>query len=254
MAHVISVHSFRGGTGKSNITANLAALLASTGKRVGVIDTDIQSPGIHAIFGLEPGQQKHSLNDFLWGRCTIEAATTEVTAVLRNKGIAKGQIYLTPGSMQSSDITRMLSEGYDVGLLNSGFQELIERLELDHLLIDTHPGVNEETLLSIAISDVLMLILRPDRQDYQGTAVAVELARQLDVPNLFLLVNKAITPADFPALRERIESTYDTPVLGILPLAQEMAVLGSSDLFCLTKPDHPISATLKSVATKIAAA
>ncbi len=42
LARIVSVHTFRGGTGKSNTTANLAAVLAATGKRVGVIDTDIQ--------------------------------------------------------------------------------------------------------------------------------------------------------------------------------------------------------------------
>ncbi len=52
MAKIISIHSFRGGTGKSNTTANVATLLAVQGGRVGVIDTDIQSPGIHILFGL----------------------------------------------------------------------------------------------------------------------------------------------------------------------------------------------------------
>jgi MinD-like ATPase involved in chromosome partitioning or flagellar assembly len=42
MPQIISIHSYRGGTGKSNITANLAALLAANGRRVGVVDTDIQ--------------------------------------------------------------------------------------------------------------------------------------------------------------------------------------------------------------------
>jgi MinD-like ATPase involved in chromosome partitioning or flagellar assembly len=42
MAQVILIHSFRGGTGKSNAAANLAALLAAQGQRVAVIDTDIQ--------------------------------------------------------------------------------------------------------------------------------------------------------------------------------------------------------------------
>ena len=40
MATIISVHSFRGGTGKSNTTANLAVVYARRGMRVGVIDTD----------------------------------------------------------------------------------------------------------------------------------------------------------------------------------------------------------------------
>ena len=35
MAKIIAIHSFRGGTGKSNITANLAALVALAGHRVG---------------------------------------------------------------------------------------------------------------------------------------------------------------------------------------------------------------------------
>ena len=52
MATIVSVHSFRGETGKSNTTANVAAVLAARGRRVGVIDTDIQSPGIHILFGL----------------------------------------------------------------------------------------------------------------------------------------------------------------------------------------------------------
>lgn len=53
MATIVSIHSFRGGTGKSNIAANLSTLLAAEGRRVGVIDTDIQSPGIHVLFGLD---------------------------------------------------------------------------------------------------------------------------------------------------------------------------------------------------------
>ncbi|MHA2160599.1 MAG: nucleotide-binding protein, partial [Candidatus Thorarchaeota archaeon] len=44
---IVSIHSFRGGTGKSNIAANLAATAALDGKRVAVMDTDIASPGIH---------------------------------------------------------------------------------------------------------------------------------------------------------------------------------------------------------------
>ena len=49
----------------------------------------------------------------------------------------------------------MMHDGYDVGLLNEGFRDLIKGLSLDALLIDTHPGFNEETLLSIAMSNAL---------------------------------------------------------------------------------------------------
>ena len=52
--YIIAAHSFRGGTGKSSIIANTAACLACKGKRVCIIDTDIQSPGVHVFFGLKP--------------------------------------------------------------------------------------------------------------------------------------------------------------------------------------------------------
>jgi MinD-like ATPase involved in chromosome partitioning or flagellar assembly len=54
------VHSFRGGTGKSNTTASLASLLAA---RVAVVDKDIRPPGIHILFSLDEVEMVHSLND-----------------------------------------------------------------------------------------------------------------------------------------------------------------------------------------------
>jgi MinD-like ATPase involved in chromosome partitioning or flagellar assembly len=203
MTKIVSVHSFRGGTGKSNITANLAAALAAGGSRIAVVDTDIQSPGIHALFNLDASKVQHSLNDYLWGRCPIEDTAYDVSAVLRSAGVNQGQIFLVASSLRLGEIARILRDGYDVDMLNDGLQDLIERLQLDYLLIDTHPGINEETLLSLTISDMLLIILRPDRQDFQGTAVTVEVARRLQVPNLLLVVNRVLPVYDAEAWRNR---------------------------------------------------
>ena len=151
MSKIVSVHSFRGGTGKSNTTANVAALLAVDGARVGIVDTDIQSPGIHVLFNLDESEMVHSLNDYLWGKCSIKEAAHDVTG--RLGGEIKGQVFLIPSSIKAGEIARILREGYDVGLLNDGFRDIVKEMKLDYLLIDTHPGLNEETLLSIAISD-----------------------------------------------------------------------------------------------------
>ena len=142
----------------------------------------------------------------------------------------------------------LLREGYDVGLLNDGFQNLVTQLNLDILLIDTHPGLNEETLLSIAISDALAIIMRPDQQDYQGTGVTVEVARKLDVPNMVLIVNKTPTSLDFNEVRERVAATYNCTVGAVLPHSDEMMTLASAGVFVLRYPDHPISQTLRRVA------
>lgn len=254
MTKIISTHSFRGGTGKSNTTANLAVLVARAGNRVGVIDTDIQSPGIHVIFHVEPQEVKKSLNDYLWGRCRIEEAACDVTLTAIGKVDAKAdrpRLYLIPSSINTGEIARILREGYDVGRLNDGIQELSKALKLDYLFIDTHPGVNEETLLSLAISDVLVLIMRPDNQDFQGTAVTVELARRLEVPQMFVVVNKVPSGMDYEALRQKVEQSYNCNVAGILPLNAEIARLASSGIFSNRYPDHPFSLELKKVAEMI---
>ena len=251
MSKIVSIHSFRGGTGKSNSTANLAALVARRGNRVGIVDTDIQSPGIHVLFGFNEERMKHSLNDYLWGNCVIEEAAYDVTSVLKEKASKDSKIYLIPSSIKARDITRILRDGFDFNMLNDGFQELIDALDLDYLFIDTHPGLNEETLLSLTISDVLVLILRPDNQDFQGTAVTVEVARKLRVPKMLLLINKALPNLDFDALRQQVEKIYNTPVAGILPVSDEMMQLASSDLFCLRNPNHPLTQEMEKVAKQI---
>src|SRR5438094_9317684 len=110
MAKIISVHSFRGGTGKSNMTANVATLLAADGQRIGVIDTDIQSPGIHVLFGLSQETMSRSLNDYLWGSCEIGAAAHDVTSSL-DDGLA-GRRVLMPSSSQPRYLPRVTLRGY----------------------------------------------------------------------------------------------------------------------------------------------
>ncbi|MDZ8056475.1 MAG: MinD/ParA family protein [Aulosira sp. ZfuVER01] len=256
MSKVVSVHSFRGGTGKSNVTANLATMIARSGKRVGIVDTDIQSPGIHVLFGLDENKITYTLNDYLWGRCAIEQAAYDVgqTAKVKPKPFtfgANGAIYLIPSSIKTGEISRILREGYDARLLNDGFRNLTRKLKLDYLFIDTHPGINEETLLSIIISDILVVILRPDQQDYQGTAVAIDVARKLDVPRIMLVVNKALPKLNFQALRQQIQSAYGTTVAGVLPVCEEMFHLGSSDIFSLRYPDHAWTQEVTAIAKHI---
>lgn len=249
MSKIISIHSFRGGTGKSNTTANISALLAVSGARVGVVDTDIFSPGIHVLFNLDETEMKHSLNDYLWGKCGIEETAHDVTG--RVDAELKGQIFLIPSSIKAGEIARILQEGYDVGLLTDGFRDVVEKLKLDYLVIDTHPGLNEETLLSIAISNALVIILRPDSQDYQGTAVTVDVAKKLYVPKMLMLVNKTPNAFDFDDVRTRVEQTYGVPVGAVLPHSDEMMALASSGIFSVRFPNHPITKGLQSLVDQL---
>jgi septum site-determining protein MinD len=246
MAKIIAIHSFRGGTGKSNIAANIAALLAGEGRRVGVVDTDIQSPGIHLLFGLRGDAIGHSLNDYLWGKCSIQQTAHPVLA-----GVVSGQVFLIPSSIRADAIVQVLRQGYDMQLLMTAFRELIDALKLDVLLIDTHPGLNEETLFAIAIASALAIVLRPDEQDYEGTGVALGVARALDVPRMRLVVNKAPADYDQAAVKAHVERTFDCPVAAVLPHADEMMKLASSAIYALRYPDHPLTAALREVKAQV---
>jgi len=251
MTRIISVHSFRGGTGKSNVAANMAAIFATRGLNIAVIDTDIQSPGIHILFGFHESEMVHSLNDYLWGKCEIVQAAYDVTPNLGTD--IKGKVYLVPSSINPGDIARVLHDGYDVNQLDDGFRELSKALSLDALIIDTHPGLNEETLLSVSISDVLLVVMRPDQQDYQGTSVTLEVAAKLEVPRIFLLVNKAPSILDPVELGQKVAQTYGYCVSGVIPHSDEMMTLASSGVFSLKYPQHPVSAILQKVADQLRA-
>ena len=212
-----------------------------------MVDTDIQSPGVHVLFGFEDDDIGIALNDYLNGTASIVDAAYDVS----DRVGGNGKLWLVPSSIKASDIARVLREGYDVGQLNDGFRELATGLQLDYLLIDTHPGLNEETLLSITISDILLLLMRPDNQDFQGTAVTVDIARRLEVPELYLVVNMVPSTIDAGALRTDMERVYESAVAGVLPLSEDVVENASGTLFSVSHPDDPWSAALREVARRV---
>ncbi|MGW4642156.1 FxSxx-COOH system tetratricopeptide repeat protein [Sphaerisporangium sp. NPDC004334] len=48
--HIITFYSYKGGTGRTMAVANTAWILASNGKRVLILDWDLESPGLHKFF------------------------------------------------------------------------------------------------------------------------------------------------------------------------------------------------------------
>lgn len=252
MAKIVSIHSFRRGTGKSIMTANIAALMAAAGRRVIVLDTNLESPSLHILFHLHESEITHSLNEYLWGQCGIQETIHDVTH--RLGGEVKGQVLFIPASTDISHIKRIIKEGYDAGILNYGCYELGDKLNLDIILIDTHAGLNAETLASLSIAHILAIILRLDKQDYQGTGVMVDLARKIDMPPQRLVIaNEVPMSYNFGAVQTALEKTFDCEVAAVLPHSDEMMALASSHIFALTYPDHPLTQTLKQVASRLLA-
>lgn len=248
MGSVVAIHSFRGGTGKSNLTANLAYCCASQGARVGIIDTDIQSPGIHVLFGLGEAVTKYCLNDYLKSKCSIKETVYDVSERL---SLPEGSISLIPSRLNATAIVGMLKEGFDVQRLSTAFSDLSTGLKLDVLLVDTHPGIEEDTLLSIALCDILVVILRPDEQDYLGTAVTFEIARRMEVPQTLLIANRVPPELDMDQLSAKLEKTYKVPVIGVLPFSYGLMMAQSKQVYSFASPNDPFSLATKATAEKI---
>ena len=250
MSRMITLHSFRGGTGKSNLVANLAWLAASRGARVAVLDTDLQSPGVHVILGADTNSMGHTLSDFVQNRCELEDVVVDLT---RQHGLedSGGSLLLLPSSMRLESITRILADGYDVERLNAQLSGLADRLGLDYVLIDTHPGLNRETMLCAAVSDVLGLVLRPDDQDFQGTAVLVEIAKKIAVPEVSLILNKVPGGVDMQGLKQKVKDAFGYPVAGALALESDLARLGSAGLFAAKYPEHRVSRELQRISSAL---
>jgi len=243
MAKIISFHSFLRGVGKSNLAANCAVLLAIKGRRVGVVDTDLEAPTLHLLFGLDEGATSPSLNDFLRGECAIEQAVRDLTPYLEME--VRGRVFVVPASADLNTIARGMRAGHNVSRLGDGYGRLIEVLRLDALVVDTHAGLSEATLLSLAVSDVAAIVLNLDQQGYQGTSVIVALAHRLEVPRPALIVNQVSLHYGLSEVRKRVEQTYHCEVAAVLPQSDELLTLAGNGIFALRHPNHPLTGMLR---------
>lgn len=240
MTKIIGIHSFRRGTGKTFFVVNLGLLLAQEGWRVGLVDTDFQSPGIHIQFQMTAEVLPHTLNDYLHDRCSIGETVYEVTSLL-NKPI-KGKNFIIPASSNLDDITTILRQGYSIEKLSTGLNQVCKTFALDALLIDTSAGLTEENLRSLALADSVAIVLLPDQQHYQGTAVITDLARKLDVPSISLIINQVPDIYDPEQVKQEIETAYQASVAAFLPVIEEYEKM--ERFFVLDYPEHPLTVNL----------
>jgi len=75
-AKSIAFHSYKGGTGKTTIASNCAALLAKKGFKVALLDLDVYAPSLLAYFQRQP---KKWLNDYLLAQAEVDEVMTPVT-------------------------------------------------------------------------------------------------------------------------------------------------------------------------------
>lgn len=77
MSKILAVHSYKGGTGKTLLSVNLAATFAKQGKKVCVFDLDFRAPSLFSILKVENAECW--FNDYLNNTCNINKTLIDLS-------------------------------------------------------------------------------------------------------------------------------------------------------------------------------
>ncbi len=172
MTHCIAIHSYKGGTGKTTIAANTAALLVKAGKKVALLDLDIYAPSLHNYFKITP---KKWINDFLDNNADIEETILDVTESIHNKGESLGKFFVGFSNPNRDAIFKFeISNGTEYWKkqfrkLVFLREQMITKMDMDYIIIDTSPGIRHWSINALSIADKLILTMKMDDLDIEGT-------------------------------------------------------------------------------------
>jgi len=199
----IAFHSYKGGTGKTTLAANFAALLAMKGYRAYLLDLDVYAPSLHSYFETEP---KKWINDFLYENAELDEVVIDFTSVVNGTegtyslgsqagarghkrsssehkpggalGVAfcnpkKEEIYKLEGGSPSPS----RPDTSKIHLLRRFIllrELLISEYRADYVIIDTSPGIRYWSINALAVADTLLLTLKMGDLDIAGTKKLAE--------------------------------------------------------------------------------
>ena len=177
MPQCIAFHSYKGGTGKTTIACNLAAMLSVKGYNVSLLDLDVYAPSLHAYFEYTPNKW---INDLLFENSDLNEIMVDMTSTLRryanNRTKKIGRLLVGFSNPQKEEIYRLdgsiKTANANIQLLRRFVQlreDLISDYESDYVILDTSPGIRYWSINSLAVADVLFLTLKFDDLDIEGT-------------------------------------------------------------------------------------
>ncbi|MHA2250706.1 MAG: ParA family protein [Candidatus Kariarchaeaceae archaeon] len=192
MGLVCAIHSYKGGTGKTIITINLAATLAKQGKRVVVLDMDFGAPSLYTFFPTSVIDKTNSLNDPLIKDTRFEDSLIDASDI-----ISGDQNFFIGLADHHSDQTRqMIRRGLketseDAHRLFNWIDILKkEPYNADFIFLDTAPGLNFLSVNSISVCDIAILLLRLLNADLLGTKEMIEGLHAKLASQILLIVNQ----------------------------------------------------------------
>lgn len=255
MGKIIAIHSYKGGTGKTLLSINLAALYVNRGKSVALLDLDFRAPSLQAIFKVH--DTEYWINDYLNGVCEIK----KVLVDLSQTHVKKGRLLVGLANPSTEAIREMTAkdrkwEMKALGRLLSLKTSLLNEMGLDYVVFDTSPGLQYSSINAIVSADVVLVVSGTDVSDIKGTQRMIDELYELFEKKTGLIMNKVLTEVlsskgERADLASKLLNSYNLPMIEMIPCFCDILRAGNSRIFALEYPEHPFVKTLDKVATNI---
>ena len=253
MNKIIAVHSYKGGTGKTLLSVNLAATFAKAGKKVCVFDLDFRAPSLFAI--LKTPSTEFWLNDYLNSTADISKVLVDLSSRLTGGGKFYAAL-ANPGTEAIRDMSSKDRkwEMRALGRLLALKESLLASQKFDYLFMDTSPGLQYSSINAIVAADYVVVATTGDRSDVDGTKRMLAELYNLFEKKTGLVLNKVLdasATAKKAEMAAKVKSVYQVPLLGIVPCFCEVLRAEGNFIFAQDKPDHPFTKTLMEMTKKI---
>ena len=252
MGKILAVHSYKGGTGKTLLSVNLAAALAKRGKKVALFDLDFRAPSLFAM--LKINEASLWVNDYLNGACEINKVLIDLSSRLQENGkFFVGLANPSTEAMRDMSAKDRKWEMRALGNLLALRNTLLTEGGFDYLVFDTSPGLQYSSINAIVTADLVVVATTSDRSDVDGTRRMLSEMYNLFEKKTGLVLNKVLDSAKSKKdeMSRKVQTTYQVPLLGFVPCFCEILRAEGNFIFAQDKPDHPFTKILDEMAKKI---
>ncbi len=266
----LAFHSYKGGTGKTTLISNLAALHANQGKNVCLLDFDLYAPSLGMYFRKKPSTY---LNNLLRGDLDQSNGEVDVSSVVTDLSPElglKGRLLVGFASADKEDIGEIEFQHDQrwqltaIKRFQSFKNQLFEEQNLDCLLLDTSPGIRYWSINSLAMANMLFLIMKTSDMDIEGTKKMVndiyDVLTKYGKSKYYIILNKIPevensnglwTNATELAWAEELQKDIGTQVVGSVPCFCDVNFSKHEFLFAVKKPQHPFSKKVVELAKRM---